>query len=572
MITLKIPDYNNKLKSLKPEVIYNKIKRKGTGLSDIVIPMIIPPLNTDIIFSLPSFNINQFPLHSLRATQPLPDSFDWINPYPSDSPDIIFKKSIFPTPDNQYLCGSCWAVAGKNVVQGNYVVSGLIKQKIDLSATWILSTYPQHKCEGGNPATLFTDMLSGQGIVANNCVDYSWCAMNETCNGSALKHFNKSSANLSSLIPPSGCYFNSSQYIFQIDNNVSTVRIGQNGITASNITFTIKKQIYNYGPVLAGFFVFSNFMNGMFSSVNGGVYLERGMYGNISEPGDTLTFSDSEINYANFKGSHALCVIGWGIQKNILTNNNVYSDVPYWYCMNSWGPNWGDKGCFKMAMYPFNKISQFETQINLITADSTKQGGGFIAITVSSAPVKNKTPLLPSSYSDGPFTKTTDFYKENITLSDKQPIPTPPPAPAPPQPPAPPSEPTPPSPPVPTPTPPTPEPKPEPTPEPKQDKKPEPKPEPTPEPKQDKKPEPTPTPPTPEPKPEPTPTPPTPEPKTRHIKLKPIKYKSTRQNKIMTSDEKLNEDGYTITSKLYFIIGVVFIIIFVIGSKRYIKK
>ena len=40
----------------------------------------------------------------------------------------------------------------------------------------------------------------------------------------------------------------------------------------------------------------------------------------------------------------------------------------------------------------------------------------------------------------------------------------------------------------------------------------------------------------------------------------------------MTSDEKLDEDGYITTSKLYFIIGVVFIIIFAIGVKRYIKK
>ena len=103
MQSLIIPDYDNKLKNLKPEVIYNKIKRRGGGLSDIAVPIVIPPLNTNIIFSLPSFNIAQYPLQSLRSTQKLPDTFDWIHTNPSDSQDILFKKSIFPTPDNQYL-------------------------------------------------------------------------------------------------------------------------------------------------------------------------------------------------------------------------------------------------------------------------------------------------------------------------------------------------------------------------------------------------------------------------------------------------------------------------------------
>jgi hypothetical protein len=553
MQSLKIPDYDNRLKNLKPEVIYNKIKRRGSGLSDIVVPIIIPPLNTNIIFSLPSFNVTQFPLHSLRSTQALPETFDWIHTTPSDSQDILFKKSIFPTPDNQYLCGSCWAVAGKNVVQGNYVVSGLIKQKIDLSATWILSTYPQNKCKGGNPAKLFTDMLSGQGIVADNCIDYSWCAMNENCNGSSLKHFDSSSGvDLSALVPPSGCYFNSSQYIFQIDNNVSTVRIGENGITSSNITFIIKKQIYNYGPVLGGFFVFSNFMSGMFNNVNGGVYLERGVYENISNPTDILTFNNSEISYTKFKGSHAISIIGWGIQKNILTDTNVYNDVPYWYCMNSWGSNWGDNGCFKMAMYPFNTISQFENQINLVSTTSTKQAGGFIAITVSSSPVKNKTRLVPSSYTSGPFVKTTDFYKSDIILNNDQPTPTPSPSPSPSPAPAP--EPTPPAPePAPKPTPPVPAPEPAPTP-------PAPEPKPTPP---APAPEPTPTPPVqaPEPKPETTID------KKRHIKIKikPIKLKSLGKGDI-------NMGGNSSSIKIYiFFIFIIFIFI-IYMYKRFFRR
>ena len=35
---------------------------------------------------------------------------------------------------------------------------------------------------------------------------------------------------------------------------------------------------------------------------------------------------------------HAIKIIGWGVEKGI----------PYWLCVNSWGPKWGDDGFFKI--------------------------------------------------------------------------------------------------------------------------------------------------------------------------------------------------------------------------------
>lgn len=42
---------------------------------------------------------------------------------------------------------------------------------------------------------------------------------------------------------------------------------------------------------------------------------------------------------ATYLGGHAVKVIGWGVE---------YDNTEYWLMVNSWGPNWGDKGLFKI--------------------------------------------------------------------------------------------------------------------------------------------------------------------------------------------------------------------------------
>lgn len=39
------------------------------------------------------------------------------------------------------------------------------------------------------------------------------------------------------------------------------------------------------------------------------------------------------------QGGHAIKILGWG--------NDDGKD--YWLCANSWGPNWGEKGFFRIA-------------------------------------------------------------------------------------------------------------------------------------------------------------------------------------------------------------------------------
>jgi hypothetical protein len=308
----------------------------------------------------------------------------------------------------------CWAISAAGIVADNHVVSGTVNWKPNLSTTWCLTTYPQNKCQGGNPGILYQD-ISENGIATNNCVDYSWCSENEACNGKATGHFQTQNVNLSDLIPTTknACYDSTSpHYLYFIDTPTS-MSIGTDGLTGENFTNTVKKHIYYNGPIQGGFLVFKNFMSGAFTKVNGGVYLEQGDY-----TGGQIQFNSEQLDITNYMGSHAIAIIGWGVEKNVVVDNEgSKNDIPYWYCRNSWTEKWGDNGYFKMAMYPYNKLVQFDKTIII----NNMQGGGMVMIKASKPPqsltfqqIEDKFIKLskPASYYS---TETKDYGKDQPT-------------------------------------------------------------------------------------------------------------------------------------------------------------
>jgi Marseillevirus papain-like cysteine peptidase len=88
----------------------------------------------------------------------------------------------------------------------------------------------------------------------------------------------------------------------------------------------IKYEIYNYGPVVAGFRVMQSFMDFFKDKKNAkSVYSE-----------------DVADNYNDDKlvGGHAITIAGWGVDED--------TGIKYWLCRNSWGWDWADKGWFKL--------------------------------------------------------------------------------------------------------------------------------------------------------------------------------------------------------------------------------
>jgi len=75
----------------------------------------------------------------------------------------------------------------------------------------------------------------------------------------------------------------------------------------------IQTEIMKNGPVEADFTVYADF-----PSYKSGVYQKH---------------SDQVL------GGHAIRILGWGTE----------AGVPYWLVANSWNPDWGDKGYFKIV-------------------------------------------------------------------------------------------------------------------------------------------------------------------------------------------------------------------------------
>lgn len=78
--------------------------------------------------------------------------------------------------------------------------------------------------------------------------------------------------------------------------------------------YNIRRDIIHWGPATSGFSVHEDFM----AWDGKGVYQWDGK--------------------SPVSGGHAIVIVGWGTEEG----------VPYWLIRNSWGPEWGDKGYFKM--------------------------------------------------------------------------------------------------------------------------------------------------------------------------------------------------------------------------------
>lgn len=246
-----------------------------------------------------------------------------------------------------------------------FVVSGAVGWAPDISSTFIMASIPtdHNMCGGGNPAAVIP-YLERNGAADSSCIDYSWCSGDDKiCKSiSSQSHFDAKSLTsaLNSQIPknPYGCYFNNTKkWLYKLDPGTDVFFINEKA-PIDVFRNTVKSHILDYGPVIGGFVVLKNFY-GNFHKINGGVYFDRADYSNLT---NGLRFSNSP-QIQQTTGLHAVSLVGFGVAKNIQYDNNKFGDVPYWHCRNSWGVKWGDKGFFKIAMWPFNRLSQFDKQV-----------------------------------------------------------------------------------------------------------------------------------------------------------------------------------------------------------------
>jgi Papain family cysteine protease len=396
----------------------------GSALKTSGADVIVPPLNTDIHFS------TLLPPHAPPTTLAAAAAFDALHPHAphvhavnaenfswaiitsDDSPETIAKKHLIHPIQNQQLCGSCWAVSTAAAISDCFVIGGAIDWAPSISSTYIMMCLPQRasvqqQCNGGHPAEVAL-ALETTGVCDTTCMDYSWCTNDaELCTShEAAQHFQSTLGDkLNANIPrPCGCYFPGERLTYTLDGGSNVWNVESANHDLDVFRKSVYAQLVDYGPTIGGFVVLRNFITGNFTDpkFNGGVFLDRADY---STPG-VISFSDDTASSQNIAGLHAVAVIGWGVAKGITYDTNKVGDVPFWHCRNSWGKAWGnDNGYFRMAMYPFNKVSQFCTQV-----DVGGPAGSMILMRATAAPHRQQMPATSAASIAGIKRGRTDAY------------------------------------------------------------------------------------------------------------------------------------------------------------------
>ncbi|CAD5207339.1 unnamed protein product [Bursaphelenchus okinawaensis] len=258
----------------------------------------------DVDFEIKS-QLGDPPIHNNVA---VPDEFDSRKVWP--------KCESIRTIRDQSTCGSCWAVAATSTMSDRICIHSNGTKQVDVSADDLISCckFCGLGCFGGAPEAAWvyymTKGLVSGGAYGDNstCRSYPFAPCEHHVPGPkpACGGYSKTPKCERTCSESSGLTYNNDIHQGKIG---FPVRIGE---------WWIKNEIYNNGPVEAGFTVFEDFIN-----YKSGVYQHKA---------------------GKMLGGHAVKIIGWGVENG--TN--------YWLVANSWNEDWGVKGYFKILRGHFH--------------------------------------------------------------------------------------------------------------------------------------------------------------------------------------------------------------------------
>lgn len=239
-------------------------------------------------------------------------------------------KESFERIVDQGNCGSCWSVSSANTLSDRACIkSGKIKF-FSYQDPLECCSYCGIGCRGGSTLAAFNWFFSS-GVVSgglyetnSSCKPYLYApchdsaykntipclavVQNSSCKYSCTEEFNTNKCSEENTQENKNQCINNPLLIYFSDKQKPSYyyRIAKNETL-------IMQEIYTNGPITAGFLVFSDF----------------------------LTYKEGIYKYTTGRilGGHAVKIIGWGIENG----------VKYWICVNSWGPNWGENGLFRIV-------------------------------------------------------------------------------------------------------------------------------------------------------------------------------------------------------------------------------
>jgi len=244
----------------------------------------------------------KLPVLTHEVPNDLPEEFDARKQWPN-CPSIGEVR-------DQGSCGSCWAFGATEAMSDRYCIASGGKQIVEVSAEDLVSCCLAcgDGCNGGFPGTAWAYWVK-YGLVTGGlygskqgCRPYTIPSCEHHVPGK--------------LDPCSGdadtpeC---TQQCIPGYNKTYSAdKRFGTKAYSISSDVKQIQAEIFKNGPVEADFTVYADFPN-----YKSGVYQQT---------------SDEQL------GGHAIRILGWGTEKG----------TPYWLVANSWNPDWGAEGYFKI--------------------------------------------------------------------------------------------------------------------------------------------------------------------------------------------------------------------------------
>lgn len=246
----------------------------------------------------PNFAIWSKPVSPKRllAAPPttLPDTYDT-----RKLKDPITRKSLIMGPLDQKQCGSCYVFSSTQCLRNRLALAGqnaavpTPSQQSALDCS--INGDSLLGCSSGGQTEAMLDWLSHYWI-PNNSPPYQYKGTDSVCIG----------------VPPQQGGFKG--------DGVYTISDSQPSSSNDPIVTSIKQDILHYGPVVASYLVYVDFLD----------YWQKG------SSSDVYSYDGT----SDLDGGHAVLIIGWGSKPS-----------PYWLVMNSWGyggPS-GD-GTFKIAI------------------------------------------------------------------------------------------------------------------------------------------------------------------------------------------------------------------------------
>lgn len=372
--------------------------------------IIIPPglsgmSNKAFIDARKSKKVESNIIENFYEISQLPES--WKN-YTND-PSSSDKRLLLSTrPMNQQSCGSCYAFAVANAINDVFIFAPETQLNFNpnISPMVILSCVAigdNSQCNGGVPISTL-QYISENGILSSHCINYY-----ETLNQKAyipnpdsqmvvddfgnITYVTKKGSSVSTddltklsnltqntqdgswtsyspifnnstyYIPTCQCFTgdlkdknNHYQYFIE-QPELLYVDYTRDKASIDNTILSIKQYLFTYGTAVTAMFLRKNFIeDGSDFKDTKGIYIETEVYKKtVYDQTTGKTRLEPIVNPYASCGGHAICLVGWGVEKDVTVitsfGQTVLPSVPYWICRNSWGQTWGDNGYFKIAMY-----------------------------------------------------------------------------------------------------------------------------------------------------------------------------------------------------------------------------